>query len=453
MAELGTSEAQKQPSRQGQQKLVILDVDPGIDDAIAMMMVLSQPAVRVLAVTCVRGNAREVLLDCKNALRVLQAAGRADIPVYVGASLQLMGNDVYDYTYWNGRDSMGDAPDKYPPDYRLINQAEHAVLTLIRMSKAFPNQITLIALGPLTNVALARRMDPDISSRFKEIIIMGGNIRGEGNIGISAEFNFWMDPEAAQVVLREYKCPMKVVPWEVCQEHGLEWARGLRPRLEPKAAHPPDPRRVLLGVGMGARFRHPHETPSSSPPPFCFAPAPFCFAPAKNLLRPRHDFRVDCELCRHWGLSRRTGAKQNCAGGVEERRGRSRFFAGAKQNGAGAKQNGGGEEEGDFFANWTAMPTRRARFIKAISLNLSKWLRAQGEPTYLSCDPLATAIVIDTGIVEGVDTVYATVEVEGEYTRAQMVVDWWGFRRKTPNVDIIRSLNMSRYKSLLMTAM
>ncbi|KAI8482317.1 hypothetical protein Bbelb_399080 [Branchiostoma belcheri] len=121
---------------------------------------------------------------------------------------------------------------------------------------------------------------------------------------------------------------------------------------------------------------HPHETPSSSPPPFCFAPAPFCFAPAKNLLRPRrsstpprnsalppsfclapnggtahsrhenHDFRVDCELCRHWGLSRRTGAKQNCAGGVEERRGRSRFFAGAKQNGAGAKQNGGGEEEG-----------------------------------------------------------------------------------------------------------
>ncbi|KAI8520378.1 hypothetical protein Bbelb_001320 [Branchiostoma belcheri] len=64
-------------------------------------------------------------------------------------------------------------------------------------------------------------------------------------------------------------------------------------------------------------------------------------------LKTLDDFRVDCELCRHWGLSRRTGAKQNCAGGVEERRGRSRFFAGAKQNGAGAKQNGGGEEEGE----------------------------------------------------------------------------------------------------------
>ncbi|KAI8485886.1 hypothetical protein Bbelb_364380 [Branchiostoma belcheri] len=68
------------------------------------------------------------------------------------------------------------------------------------------------------------------------------------------------------------------------------------------------------------------------------------------------DFRVDCELCRHWGLSRRTGAKQNCAGGVEERRGRSRFFAGAKQNGAGAKQNGRGEEEG---VSWGCCVSRK----------------------------------------------------------------------------------------------
>ncbi|KAI8516775.1 hypothetical protein Bbelb_053560 [Branchiostoma belcheri] len=172
---------------------------------------------------------------------------------------------------------------------------------------------------------------------------------------------------------------------------------------------------MIIQVLNEPNSKHPHETPSSSPPPFCFAPAPFCFAPVVPL-RPRrnsalppsfclapnggtahsrhenrlqnsnkgcaakfkvahapanildhlsakwrctnpshskvypyltaHDFRVDCELCRHWGLSRRTGAKQNCAGGVEERRGRSRFFAGAKQNGAGAKQNGGGEEEG-----------------------------------------------------------------------------------------------------------
>ncbi|KAI8507474.1 hypothetical protein Bbelb_148540 [Branchiostoma belcheri] len=95
-----------------------------------------------------------------------------------------------------------------------------------------------------------------------------------------------------------------------------------------------------------------HPRRSASPPPRSASPPQkICFTPVVPL-RPRrnsalpHDFRVDCELCRHWGLSRRTGAKQNCAGGVEERRGRSRFFAGAKQNGAGAKQNGGGEEEG-----------------------------------------------------------------------------------------------------------
>ncbi|KAI8485653.1 hypothetical protein Bbelb_366720 [Branchiostoma belcheri] len=75
---------------------------------------------------------------------------------------------------------------------------------------------------------------------------------------------------------------------------------------------------------------------------------PYLTARQGSRLTQQDDFRVDCELCRHWGLSRRTGAKQNCAGGVEERRGRSRFFAGAKQNGAGAKQNGGGEEEGNI---------------------------------------------------------------------------------------------------------
>ncbi|KAI8487555.1 hypothetical protein Bbelb_347890 [Branchiostoma belcheri] len=83
-----------------------------------------------------------------------------------------------------------------------------------------------------------------------------------------------------------------------------------------------------------------------------------CTNPSHSKVYPyltAHDFRVDCELCRHWGLSRRTGAKQNCAEGVEERRGRSRFFAGAKQNGAGAKQNGGGEEEGVSWG-WGTCP-------------------------------------------------------------------------------------------------
>ncbi|KAI8491088.1 hypothetical protein Bbelb_311290 [Branchiostoma belcheri] len=120
---------------------------------------------------------------------------------------------------------------------------------------------------------------------------------------------------------------------------------------------------------------HPHETPSSSPPPFCFAPAPFCFAPAKNLLRPRrsstppaqfcfapsfclapnggtahsrhenHDFRVDCELCRHWGLSRRTGAKQNCVGGVEDDGGEADFLRGRSRTGRGRSRTAGAKRK------------------------------------------------------------------------------------------------------------
>ncbi|XP_066296770.1 nucleoside hydrolase-like isoform X1 [Branchiostoma lanceolatum] len=329
---LGVGLSVRTRDRAGQQveeKLVILDVDPGIDDAIAMLMVLSQPAVRVLAVTCVRGNARDVQQGCRNALRVLRVAGRMDISLYVGASLQLMGHDVFDHTYWSGVDGMGDVPDVNAPDYSLINQSEHAALTLIQMSKAYPNQITLIALGPLTNVALARRMDPDISSRFKEIIIMGGNIRGVGNMDIAAEFNFWMDPEAAQVVLREYKCPMKVVPWEVCQEHGLEW---------------------------------------------------------------------------------------------------------------------------DFFSSWLTADTPKVRFIRDITNNLTQRLQQDGMLTYMCCDPLATAVVMDNSLAQTVSNVYATVETKGEFTRAQMVVDWGRLSQKRPNIDVMQNLDMARYKELLTEA-
>ncbi|KAI8499159.1 synaptic vesicle exocytosis [Branchiostoma belcheri] len=114
----------------------------------------------------------------------------------------------------------------------------------------------------------------------------------------------------------------------------------LRPRRSasppPRSASPPQ--KICFAPVVPLRPRR----NSALPPSFCLAPN----GGTAHSRHENHDFRVNCELCRHWGLSRRTGAKQNCAGGVEERRGRSRFFAGAKQNGAGAKQNGGGEEEG-----------------------------------------------------------------------------------------------------------
>lgn len=95
-----------------------------------------------------------------------------------------------------------------------------------------PNEITIFAVGPLTNVALLYKMYPNVSSKVKAIHIMGGNFMGVGNISMSAEFNFWFDPEAARIVLAESKCPLYVLPWEVCLKSGEEtpyhpWRLGI----------------------------------------------------------------------------------------------------------------------------------------------------------------------------------------------------------------------------------
>ncbi|KAI8490307.1 hypothetical protein Bbelb_320450 [Branchiostoma belcheri] len=127
-----------------------------------------------------------------------------------------------------------------------------------------------------------------------------------------------------------------------------------------------------------------------------------CTNPSHSKVYPcltAHDFRVDCELCRHWGLSRRTGAKQNCAGGVEEQRGRSRFFAGAKQNGAGAKQNGRGEEEGITCTN----PRNSGQLLKDIN------------PEDLTCeDPMIVRFEkVYNNLVEEGETIHLVCESSG----------------------------------------
>ncbi|KAI8478220.1 hypothetical protein Bbelb_440480 [Branchiostoma belcheri] len=121
-----------------------------------------------------------------------------------------------------------------------------------------------------------------------------------------------------------------------------------------------------------------------------------CTNPSHSKVYPyltAHDFRVDCELCRHWGLSRRTGAKQNCAGGVEERRGRSRFFAGAKQNGAGAKQNGGGEEEGVSWGFDDFKIVKTPPFAESVTEGDVRWEKAVGD--YVNEDEVVGEIETD----------------------------------------------------------
>lgn len=192
---------------------VIVDTDPGIDDAVALGILLSRKDIDILGITCVSGN---VGVDqcTSNALKIVEAFDRTDIPVFKGADKPLLACE-HTGGYFHGLDGLGfvhhDEPNKQPL------QEEHAVSAINRLAKEHPQEITLIALGPLTNLALAVRLNANLSNLLKEVVIMGGNYKGEGNITMAAEFNFYMDPIAAHIVLEDFICPKYLVSWELCK--------------------------------------------------------------------------------------------------------------------------------------------------------------------------------------------------------------------------------------------
>ncbi|XP_066541562.1 inosine-uridine preferring nucleoside hydrolase-like isoform X2 [Hoplias malabaricus] len=194
-------------------KKLIVDVDCGVDDAQALMMALAVTDVQILGITCVHGNAS---LDnvCRNVLRVLKVCGRLEIPVFRGASKPLLGK-VLSARHIHGSDGLGDAPDPDAPGLELV-QEEGAVSAIIRM-------ITLVALAPLTNLALAVKLDPTLPQKLKGLYIMGGNAESRGNTTVCGEFNFSADPEAAYIVLNEYLCPTYIACWEFACQCKLPW--------------------------------------------------------------------------------------------------------------------------------------------------------------------------------------------------------------------------------------
>ncbi|XP_054642768.1 inosine-uridine preferring nucleoside hydrolase [Dunckerocampus dactyliophorus] len=201
-------------------KKLLVDADCGVDDAQGIMLVLAAPNVDLLGVTCVHGNTTLENV-CRNTLRVLQACNRLDIPVFKGAAKPLLGNTMNAGDF-HGQDGLGDAPDPNAPSLDLVQQ-EDAVSAMIRIVKENPGEVSLVATAPLTNLALAVRMDPSLPSKLRGLYIMGGNTESRGNTTVCGEFNFAADPEAAYIVLSDYQCPTYLACWEFTCYSKLSW--------------------------------------------------------------------------------------------------------------------------------------------------------------------------------------------------------------------------------------
>ena len=174
---------------------IILDCDPGHDDAIALLLAIASPEVELIGVTTVAGN-QTIDKTTNNALRILELAGRSDIPVYRGANRPVIRpQDVAAHVH--GESGL-DGPDLPQPSGR--EQELHAVEYLAQEIRARDGKVTLVPTGPLTNIGLLFALHPDV--RPERLVLMGGAI-GEGNRTPAAEFNIWADPEAAQRVFLE----------------------------------------------------------------------------------------------------------------------------------------------------------------------------------------------------------------------------------------------------------
>ena len=190
-------------------RVFLIDTDTASDDAVALIMALRAPDVRVAAITVVAGNV-PLQQATRNALYTVELCG-ANTPVHRGADKPLL-RPYQNATWFHGRDGLGDHD--YPAP-RQAPKPSHAVDAIIETIEANPG-LVLVTLGPLTNVALAVSKKPSIAAKVSRCVVMGGAPCCEGNVTPAAEYNIWVDPEAAGVVLRS-GLPVELIGWHLCR--------------------------------------------------------------------------------------------------------------------------------------------------------------------------------------------------------------------------------------------
>lgn len=223
----------------------LIDTDTASDDAVALVMALNHPDVRIEAITVVAGNV-PLKQGVQNALYTVERCGK-QVPVYEGLEKPLL-RPLKTAQYVHGQDGMGDI------DLPLSGRRPadgHAVNVIIDTIRRFVGEITLVTLGPLTNVAVALLRDPSTASKVEKCVIMGGIGFGHGNVVPAAEYNVWVDPEAAKIVF-ESDLPIVMVGWDVSQRFATfndEEAEKIR-SVSPLGQFCVDIQRCLREFGM-----------------------------------------------------------------------------------------------------------------------------------------------------------------------------------------------------------
>lgn len=212
---------------------LLIDTDPGVDDALALLMAFDATQFDVVALTIAAGNVG-LKHTVANALKLCEVA-EVDVPVFAGCDAPLL-HSAPDASYVHGRDGFGDID--YAPAAKPA-EAEHAALAMIRLSHAHAGRLVVCMLGPLTNLAVALKLDPTLPQRVGRMVVMGGAVTGQGNTTPTAEFNIGFDPESAHLVFEAFAAAGKVVEvadWEAVIRHGFlhtdveRWLQAGHPR-------------------------------------------------------------------------------------------------------------------------------------------------------------------------------------------------------------------------------